>query len=71
MADAIKETLTISVPEAGRLLYGVSEMTAYELARERPDLLPTIRVGKKLLRVPVCLIEEVLRQAAKHSDAAA
>ena len=69
-SKSIKEVKTISVPEAGRVYYGIGESLSYQLARERPDLMPTIRVGRKLQRVPVCLIEEAVRTAARQSDAA-
>jgi hypothetical protein len=49
-----QKQLTISVPEAGRVYFGISRNAAYAAA-ERGDI-PTIRVGR-LLRVPVRAME--------------
>jgi excisionase family DNA binding protein len=54
------ECLTVSVPEAGRLL-GYSRNTAYE-AVERGEL-PVIKLGRKM-RVPRAAIERLLSGAA-------
>ena len=54
------ECLTVSVPEAGRLL-GYSRNTAYE-AIQRGEL-PVIRFGRKM-RVPKAALERLLSGAA-------
>ncbi len=51
---------TMSVPEAGKVYYGLSRNGSYEAAR-RGDI-PTIRVGR-LLRVPVAAMERIVGQA--------
>ncbi len=51
---------TISVPEAGKIYYGLSKNGSYEAAR-RGDI-PTIRVGR-LLRVPVAVMERKVGEA--------
>jgi hypothetical protein len=56
------ETLTISVPEAGRRIAGLSRNASYEAAR-RGDI-PTIRIGR-LWRVPVRAIERLLDEAGQ------
>ena len=56
LAD-LDATGTISVPEAGKIL-GVGRDAAYEAAR-RGDI-PTIKVGPKLLRVPVGVLMRML-----------
>ncbi len=61
-----RESLTISVPEAGSKYFGLSKNASYEAA-ERGDI-PTIRIGK-LLRVPIRLMERLLDEAGK-TDAA-
>ena len=48
---------TLSVPEAGKLYYGLSRNSSYAAA-ERGEI-PTIKIGK-LLRVPVRALEEML-----------
>jgi excisionase family DNA binding protein len=54
------ECLTLSIPQAGKLL-GYSRNTAYEAAR-RGDL-PTIRLGRKI-RVPKLALQRLLDGAA-------
>ena len=48
---------TMSVPEAGKLYYGLSRNGSYQAAA-RGDI-PTIRVGH-LLRVPVAAMEKLV-----------
>jgi len=55
-----KPPKTISVPEAGREYFGLGRNASYAAA-ERGDF-PVIRIGK-ILRVPVCALEEMLRNA--------
>ncbi len=50
---------TMSVPEAGKVYYGLSRNGSYEAAR-RGDI-PTIQVGR-LLRVPVAAMERIVDQ---------
>jgi hypothetical protein len=49
---------TLSVPDAGRIYFGLSRNGSYEAARRGE--LPVIRVGKNRLRVPVCRLERLL-----------
>ena len=58
---------TMTVPDAGRVYYGLSRNASYAAA-ERGDI-PTIRIGK-LLRVPVRALEQKLDASLKNSDAA-
>ena len=48
----------MSVPEAGRIYYGLSRSASYDAAA-RGDI-PTIRVGAKTLRVPIAAMERRL-----------
>jgi hypothetical protein len=52
MMDAIRGRLTLSVPEAGSLIYGIGRDAAYAAAN-RGDI-PTLTVGRSL-RVPTHL----------------
>ena len=52
------EPLTLSVPEAGRRYFGLSPTSSYHAART--GALPTIRVGSKMLRVPVRALEAMI-----------
>jgi hypothetical protein len=54
------ETKTLSVPEAGRRYYGLSQNGSYDAAK-RGDLI-VIRVGR-LLRVPIAAMDRRLEQA--------
>lgn len=53
---------TMSVPQAGRLYYGIGKNASYEAAH-RGDI-PTIQIGR-LLRVPVVAMERKLDQAGR------
>ena len=64
MTDAKPKTL--SVPDAGRLYFGLSRGASYEAARRGE--LPVIRIGR-LLRVPVVAMERMLTDAAPRSTA--
>jgi hypothetical protein len=59
---------TLSVPEAGKIYFGLSRNGSYEAAA-RGDLV-TIRVGK-LLRVPIAAMERKLAQAGEMNVAGA
>ena len=59
MTDSVK---TMTVPDAGRIYYGLSRNGSYEAAK-RGDI-PTIKIGK-LLRVPVRALEEMLNAASR------
>ena len=61
MTDPVK---TMTVPDAGRIYYGLSRNGSYEAAK-RGDI-PTIKIGK-LLRVPVRALEEMLNAASRQS----
>jgi hypothetical protein len=51
---------TISVPEAGRIYYGIGRNASYEAAKRGE--IPTIRMGR-LKRVPVAAMERKLEEA--------
>ena len=51
---------TMSVPEAGKVYFGLSRGASYEAAH-RGDI-PTVRIGR-LLRVPVAAMERKLEAA--------
>ena len=53
---------TISVPEAGRMYFGLGRNASYAAAARRQ--IPTIRLGARL-RVPVVAIERMLVDAGK------
>ena len=61
MTDPVK---TMTVPDAGRIYYGLSRNGSYEAAK-RGDI-PTIKIGR-LLRVPVRALEEILNAASRQS----
>lgn len=52
---------TLSVPEAGRLYFGLGKNSSYAAAARGE--IPTIKIGR-LLRVPVAAMERRLEQAA-------
>jgi hypothetical protein len=56
----------MTVPDAGRIYYGLSRNGSYEAAK-RGDI-PTIRIGK-LLRVPVKALERMLEQTKSTTEA--
>ncbi len=55
---------TLTVPEAGRLYYGLGRNASYDAAR-RGDI-PTIRLGR-LLRVPVAAMEARLAMIERRA----
>ena len=57
---------TISVPEAGRLYYGIGRDASYEAAK-RGDII-VMRIGR-LLRVPVSAMERKLERAGERGVA--
>jgi hypothetical protein len=57
------ESLTLSVPKAGKEYFGLSRNGSYEAAK-RGDI-PTIKIGR-LLRVPVRALEEMLNAASRQ-----
>ena len=57
------ESLTLSVPKAGKENFGLSRNGSYEAAK-RGDI-PTIKIGK-LLRVPVRALEEMPNAASRQ-----
>ena len=54
---------TMTVPDAGRIYYGLSRNGSYEAAK-RGDI-PTLKIGR-LLRVPVRALEEMLNAASRQ-----
>ena len=57
---SFERPLTLSVPEAGRLYFGLSRNGSYSAARRGE--IPTVQVGR-LLRVPTRGLESVLNAA--------
>ncbi len=58
---------TMSVPEAGRVYFGLSRNASYAAARRGE--IPTLRIGG-ILRVPICRLEKMLsndQQQTKES----
>jgi hypothetical protein len=64
MADT---RLTIPVPEAGKKYFGLSRNGSYAAAA-RGDI-PTIKIGSRILRVPVRALEAMLDRASEESAA--
>ena len=56
---------TLSIPEAGKLYYGLSKNGSYAAA-DRGDI-PTIRIGR-LRRVPIAAMERMLETAGNGSS---
>jgi hypothetical protein len=56
--------LTMSVPDAGKLYFGLSRNAAYDAAA-RGDI-PVIRIGR-LLRVPVRALERMLDRVSESA----
>jgi hypothetical protein len=56
-----KECRTLSVPEAGRDYFGLERQAAYRAARA--GQLPIVKIGRRM-RVPICALELMLKQAA-------
>jgi hypothetical protein len=52
---------TLSVPDAGRIYFGLCRNSSYEAARRGE--IPTLRIGRKLV-VPIVALERMLDQAA-------
>lgn len=65
MTDPKQQCYTLSVPEAGRLYFGLSRNGAYEAAKRGE--LPTVKILGKL-RVPVALLERMLEDAGARSS---
>jgi hypothetical protein len=60
------EVKTMTVPEAGKLYFGMSRNASYEAA-SRGEI-PTIKIGR-LLRVPVRAMEKLLDSADRGEAA--
>lgn len=58
------DSLTMSVPEAGKKYFGLSRNGSYDAAKRGE--IPTIRIGK-LLKVPVVALERMMEQAGQKS----
>lgn len=56
---------TLSVPDAGRIYFGISRNSAYEAARRGE--IPTIRIGN-ILRVPIVALERMLDEAGSRDS---
>ena len=61
------ERLTISIPEAARLL-GIGRSLAYEAANRGE--IPTIRIGDRVL-VPMAALKRMLQESDPKTEAAA
>ena len=61
MENKTQDKLTITVPEAARML-GISRGLAYEMARE--GTIPTLRFGRRVV-VPLAAIERLLQETNK------
>ncbi len=61
LENSIQKKLTITVPEAARML-GISRGLAYEMARE--GTIPTLRFGRRVV-VPLAAIERLLQETNK------
>jgi hypothetical protein len=59
---ASKGPKTLSVPEAGRIYFGLAKNASYDAARRGE--LPVIRIGSKL-RVSVVALERMLEEAGQ------
>jgi hypothetical protein len=59
--------LTLTVPEAGRRYLNLGRNASYRAAES--GLIPTIRIGKRLMRVPVRAMERLLDRAGDKSAA--
>lgn len=57
------EVMTVSVPEAGRIL-GIGRTTAFRLAG---TTIPVLRLGKKL-RVPIPALNRMLDSAERQTE---
>lgn len=62
----MSETLTMSVPEAGKLL-GIGTSTAFRLAKD--GTIPTLRLGRKI-RVPKTALDKMLANAGNQTAVA-
>jgi hypothetical protein len=59
------QSQTLTIPEAGKMYFGLSRNAAYAAAK-RGDI-PTIRIGK-LLRVPIRALEQQLNATLKTAN---
>jgi hypothetical protein len=55
MTTETAETLTLSVPEAGRRYFGMGRQASYGAAKRGE--IPTVRIGR-LIRVPIRALEK-------------
>jgi hypothetical protein len=58
----MNQPITMTVPDAGRIYFGLCRNAAYAAARRGE--IPTIKIGK-LLRVPVRALEQQLNATLK------
>ena len=64
----MSEQVFISVPDAGRRQYGVGKAMSYAYVEQ--GLIPTVRVGRRLL-VPVQALEALAAELAERAEAMA
>ena len=55
---------TISVPEAGRIYFGIEANAAYRAAARGE--IPTVQIGR-IKRVPIAAVERMLEEAGKSA----
>jgi helix-turn-helix protein len=65
LVQMVEQSLTISVPEAGKRYFALSRNAAYAAANRGE--IPTIKIGR-LLRVPVRALEQMLDRAGKPAE---
>jgi hypothetical protein len=58
---------TLTVPEAGRRYFGLSRAASYDAANR--GYIPTIKIGPRLLRVPIRALERMLDKVEPHQAA--
>lgn len=63
-----KNSLTISVPEAGRRYFDIGRTASYKAAARGE--IPTIQIGSRL-RCPICLLDKMLATADQKSKSMA
>jgi hypothetical protein len=67
-SDAEQVEYTLSIPEAGRRYFGMSRGASYAAAAA--GYLPVVRVGRRLMRVPIRAVERMLDSASHKPESA-
>lgn len=63
MSEEVEGPKTLSVPDAGKIYFGLHRAASYAAA-SRGDL-PVVRLGRTL-RVPIAALERMLQQAGEE-----